>query len=129
MLPVPLQAQTTLIRRRFDQSVIELLGSGAILREVIAASQLLSDVWRVSADVWSVTSFTELSREARDVERWNRLHPTEARRRGYVVECLPGDAPIVAATDCVCLSQLDRELRRRSFSVAGDGRVWTQRQS
>jgi pyruvate dehydrogenase E1 component len=81
---------------------VRLLGSGAILREVIAASQLLADHWQVSADVWSVTSFTELARDARDVERWNRLHPGERSRKSYVAECLPGGAPVVAATDYVC---------------------------
>jgi pyruvate dehydrogenase E1 component len=81
---------------------VRLLGSGAILREVIAASQLLANDWNVSADVWSVTSFTELARDAREVERWNRLHPNERRRNSYVGECLAGDAPVVAATDYVC---------------------------
>jgi len=81
---------------------VRLLGSGAILREVVAASQLLADDWQVSADVWSVTSFTELAREARDAERWNRLHPADRRRESYVAECLTGDAPVVAATDYVC---------------------------
>ena len=81
---------------------VRLLGSGAILREVIAASQLLVDDWQVSADVWSVTSFTELARDARATERWNRLHPKDRRRNSYVAECLPGDVPVVAATDYVC---------------------------
>jgi pyruvate dehydrogenase E1 component len=81
---------------------VRLLGSGAILREVIAASQLLADDWQISADVWSVTSFTELARDAREVERWNRLHPSERSRRSYVGECLAGDTPVVAATDYVC---------------------------
>ncbi len=83
-------------------SAVRLLGSGAILREVIGASQLLADDWQISADVWSVTSFSELAREARDAERWNRLHPGEPRRTSYIAECLPGDAPVVAATDYVC---------------------------
>jgi pyruvate dehydrogenase E1 component len=81
---------------------VRLLGSGAILREVIAASQLLADDWQVSADVWSVTSFSELAREARDVGRWNRLHPKAHCRNSYVAECLAGDTPVVAATDYVC---------------------------
>jgi pyruvate dehydrogenase E1 component len=80
---------------------VRLLGSGAILREVIAASQLLADHWQVSADVWSVTSFSELARDGREVERWNRLHPREHRRNSYVAECLTGQAPVVAATDYV----------------------------
>jgi pyruvate dehydrogenase E1 component len=81
---------------------VRLLGSGAILREVIAAAKLLTSDWNVLADVWSVTSFTELAREARELERWNRLHPKEPRRNSYIAECLAGAAPVVAATDYVC---------------------------
>ena len=80
---------------------IRLLGSGAILREVIAAAELLLREWKVTAEVWSVTSFSELAREAREVERSNRLHPQAARNISYVAECLPGSTPIVAATDYV----------------------------
>lgn len=80
---------------------IRLLGSGAILREVIAAAQLLEQEWQVAAEVWSVTSFSELAREAREIQRWNRLHPTAQARTSYVARCLQGDIPIVAATDYV----------------------------
>ncbi len=79
---------------------VQLLGSGAILREVIAGAELLAADFGVTADVWSVTSFTELRRDGLEVERWNRLHPTERPRRAYVEECLTGRAgPYVAATD------------------------------
>jgi pyruvate dehydrogenase E1 component len=81
---------------------VRLLGSGAILREVTEAAQLLWRDWHVAAEVWSATSFSELAREAREVDRWNRLHPQAAARRSYVAECLRGDIPIVAATDYVC---------------------------
>src|SRR5665213_1029278 len=80
---------------------VRLLGSGAILREVMAASELLATDWQVSSDVWSVTSFSELAREARELERWNRLHPREGPRKSYVGECLAGAAPVIAATDYV----------------------------
>jgi pyruvate dehydrogenase E1 component len=80
---------------------LRLLGSGSILREVIFASELLTEDWRVSAEVWSVTSFAEVAREAREVERWNRLHPTSARKTSYLSQCLAGDAPVIAATDYV----------------------------
>ncbi|HEY5657643.1 MAG TPA: pyruvate dehydrogenase (acetyl-transferring), homodimeric type [Myxococcota bacterium] len=79
---------------------VELLGSGAILREVIAAADLLRDDFGVESSVWSVTSFNELRREGLDAERWNALHPTEAPRRCHVTEMLrdrPG--PVVAASD------------------------------
>jgi pyruvate dehydrogenase E1 component len=61
-----------------------LLGSGTILREVIAAADLLADDWGIASDIWSVPSFTELRRDAIDVERWNLLHPTEAPRQSHV---------------------------------------------
>jgi pyruvate dehydrogenase E1 component len=80
---------------------VRLLGSGAILREVIAAAQMLNQEWNITAEVWSVTSFTELAREAREIKRLNRLHPGESQRTAYVTACLAGDAPIVAATDYV----------------------------
>jgi pyruvate dehydrogenase E1 component len=80
---------------------VRLLGAGAILREVQAAARLLAEDWGVEAEVWSVTSFSELAREAREVERWNRLHPAEALRASHVQRCLEGDAPVVAATDYV----------------------------
>jgi pyruvate dehydrogenase E1 component len=80
---------------------VRLLGSGAILREVIAAADLLRDDWQVESEVWSVTSFSELARDARDAERWNRLHPAAPARTSHVAECLDGDAPIIAATDYV----------------------------
>ena len=80
---------------------VRLLGSGAILREVIEAQRLLADDWKVDAEVWSATSFSELERDAREVERWNRLHPGTAPRASHVAACLDGDAPVVAASDSV----------------------------
>jgi pyruvate dehydrogenase E1 component len=79
---------------------VQLLGSGTILREVIAAAELLEQDFKVAADVWSCPSFTELRREAMAAERWSLLHPTETPRRSYVEECLSGrDGPVIAATD------------------------------
>jgi pyruvate dehydrogenase E1 component len=80
---------------------IRLLGSGAILREVIAAAKLLQDEWDIASEVWSVTSFSELAREAREVQRWNRLHPTATTRTSFVADCLFGRTPVLAATDYV----------------------------
>ncbi len=79
---------------------VQLLGSGTILREVLAAADQLSDDWGVEADVWSVTSFTELRRDGIDVERYNMLHPLSKPRRAYVTECLEGHrGPVIASTD------------------------------
>ncbi len=80
----------------------QLLGSGAILKEVLEAQTILAERYHVAADVWSVTSWKELRREALATERWNLLHPADPARRPYVSECLasrPG--PIVAASDYV----------------------------
>jgi pyruvate dehydrogenase E1 component len=81
---------------------VRLLGSGTILREVLAGAELLSEDFGVDADVWSVTSFSELRRDGLDVERDNRLHPTRESRAPYVQQSLgQGDAPVIAATDYV----------------------------
>jgi pyruvate dehydrogenase E1 component len=82
------------------RQTIQLLGSGAILREVLSAADLLESDFDISSDVWSVTSFNELRREGLDAERWNRLHPEGEPRSNYVADCLDGDrGPIIAATD------------------------------
>jgi pyruvate dehydrogenase E1 component len=79
---------------------VQLLGSGAILREVLAAADLLKSDFEISSDVWSVTSFTELRREGLDAERWNRLHPEDEPRSIYVADCLDRErGPAIAATD------------------------------
>ena len=79
---------------------VQLLGSGTILREVIAAADLLASDFGVAADIWSCPSFTELRREGLDVERWNMLHPTEPPRKSHVETCLGGRAgPVIASTD------------------------------
>ncbi|MEM6405359.1 MAG: pyruvate dehydrogenase (acetyl-transferring), homodimeric type [Pseudomonadota bacterium] len=81
---------------------VQLLGSGTILREVIAAAELLEQDWQVSADVWSVTSFNELQRDGIDAERWNRLHPTETPKTSYVTQVLADTTgPVIAATDYI----------------------------
>ena len=80
---------------------VRLVGSGAILREVIAAATILATEWDVAAEIWSATSFSELAREAREVERFNRLHPTDQARWSHVQRCLAGSAPVIAATDYV----------------------------
>jgi pyruvate dehydrogenase E1 component len=79
---------------------VTLFGSGTILREVLAAAELLEQQYGIPADVYSVTSFSELRKQALDVERWNLLHPEEPPRKTYVQEALGGQTgPFVAATD------------------------------
>ena len=78
----------------------QLLGSGTILREVIAAAELLENDWGVSADIWSVTSFTELRRDGLDCDRHNMLHPTGKSKTPYVTSLLEKtEGPIIASTD------------------------------
>ncbi|MET0051758.1 MAG: pyruvate dehydrogenase (acetyl-transferring), homodimeric type [Candidatus Thiodiazotropha sp.] len=81
---------------------VQLMGSGTILREVIAAAELLEKDFKVSADIWSATSFNELRREGLEVERWNTLHPDAEPRVSYVTQCLTGrKGPVIAATDYI----------------------------
>jgi pyruvate dehydrogenase E1 component len=87
-----------------NKTRVQLLGSGSILREVLAAADLLASDWGIAADVWSVTSFTELRRDGLDCERWNLLHPDDSPRIPYVTEQLGAHTgPIVASTDYVKL--------------------------
>jgi pyruvate dehydrogenase E1 component len=86
--------------RRDRRPRVQLMGSGTILREVIAGADLLARDFNIVADIWSVPSFTELRREGLDVERWNMLHPTEPPRRSYVETCLAErEGPVIAASD------------------------------
>ncbi len=102
----------------------QLLGSGTILREVIAAAALLENDFDIPTDVWSVTSFNELRRDGLAVERWNQLHPGEKPRRCYVEECLaerPG--PYIAATDYMKIvpDQIQRWVPGTFVSLGTDG--------
>jgi pyruvate dehydrogenase E1 component len=102
----------------------QLLGSGAILREVLLAQEILESRYDVAADVWSVTSYQELYRDGHAAERWNRLHPGETPRVPYVTQCL-GDTEgvIVAASDYVKAlpDAIDRWMPRRLTSLGTDG--------
>jgi pyruvate dehydrogenase E1 component len=108
--PLPEGAEEGILRGMYllheapegDGPRVQLLGSGSILREVEAAAELLASDFSVAADVWSAPSFTELRRDGLEVERWNRLHPTEPQRRAYVEECLAGrKGPAIASTDYI----------------------------
>ena len=101
----------------------QLLGSGAILNEVIGAQKLL-EKYGVAADVWSVTSYQELYRDAHACERWNMLHPTETARVPYVSQCFKDtQGVIVAASDYlkVLPGSLDRWMPRRVRQLGTDG--------
>jgi pyruvate dehydrogenase E1 component len=102
----------------------QLFGSGAILPEVIKAQEILESKYNVGADVWSVTSYSELYREGNACERWNVLHPNDAPRVPYVAQCLK-DAPgvFVAASDYVKMlpESIDKWLPRPLVALGTDG--------
>jgi pyruvate dehydrogenase E1 component len=81
---------------------VQLLGSGTILREVIAAADMLAKEWGVEADIWGCPSFTELARDGYATQRWNLLNPTAKPKLSHVGTCLKDTSgPVVAATDYV----------------------------
>ena len=97
------------------------MGCGTILREVLAAADILESEYDVAADVWSVTSFTELARDGAATERWNRLHPEDAPRVTWVEQSLRNHAgPVIAATDYVrAFAEPIRAWVDRPYTVLG----------
>ncbi len=103
---------------------VQLLGSGPILNEALKAAQILAEKYSIAADVWSVTSYNELRREALKIERWNRLHPAEPARVPYVQQVLEGtEGPIIAASDYMKIvqEQIAPWLPGRFVSLGTDG--------
>jgi pyruvate dehydrogenase E1 component len=100
---------------------VQLLGSGVIVREALAAAELLASDFGVIADVWSVTSFTELRRDGIEVDRWNTLHPSAPPRRAYVSQCLEGQrGPVIASTDYMrAFADQIRQWVPRGYRVLG----------
>ena len=103
---------------------VQLFGSGPILNESLKAQAILSEKYGVAADVWSVTSYNELRRDALRVERWNRLHPAEEARQSYVMRAIEGaEGPVIAASDYMKIvpDQLAPWLAGRMVSLGTDG--------
>jgi pyruvate dehydrogenase E1 component len=103
---------------------VQLMGSGTILREVMAAAELLKNDWKVNADVWSVTSFNELRRNGMDTARWNLLHPQDAPRKSYLETLLEDrSGPVVASTDYmrVYADQVRDQVKRTYVTLGTDG--------
>jgi pyruvate dehydrogenase E1 component len=124
--PMPRGAEDGIIKgmylyQKADRPVVQLLGSGAILNEVIAAAELLKNDFDMLANVWSVTSFIELRREALDLQRKHLLSPEKKIKISYVQHCLQETTgPIIAATDSVrAYADLIRPFVSRSYTVLG----------
>jgi pyruvate dehydrogenase E1 component len=103
---------------------VQLLGSGTILREIIAASEILSKDYGIDSDIWSVTSFNELRKDGMETERWNLLNPSEKKKKSYIENCLDKrDGPIIASSDYVrSFSDQIRPYTQKSFySLGTDG--------
>jgi pyruvate dehydrogenase E1 component len=106
------------------KAVAQLFGSGPILTEVLRAQTILAEKYGVATDVWSVTSYNELRREALGVERWNRLHPAKAEKTPYIVSAVGRTkGPIIAASDYMKAvpDQLAPWLTTRLVSLGTDG--------
>ena len=109
---------------KFKKTQIQLLGSGAILREMLKAAEILQNEYKIDSNVWSVTSFSELRKDAIEVERYNLLNPTKKSRKSYVEECLSQtEGPIVSASDYVRLNsdQIRPFVRKSFYSFGTDG--------
>ena len=103
---------------------VQLLGSGTIFNEVIAAAELLKNDWGVEADLWGCPSFNELTRDGQHCERWNLLHPMEAPKKSHVETCLEGsEGPVIAATDYMKLfaEQIRPFVKRTYVTLGTDG--------
>lgn len=101
-----------------------LFGSGPMVNEAVKAQQILAEQYKINVDVWSVTSYNELRREALRVERWNRLHPDQAEKVPYIVQALKGnDGPIIASSDFMKImpDQLSPWLGNRLVALGTDG--------
>lgn len=107
--------------KKSSRKVVQLLGSGTILREVIEAAAILKADFDVDADVWSATSFNELRRDGLITSRWNMLHPEETPKQSFVEECLEGTkGPVVASTDYMkSYADQIREFISGTYTVLG----------
>jgi pyruvate dehydrogenase E1 component len=105
-------------------AVAQLFGSGPILNEALRAQEILTEKYSVQTDVWSVTSYNELRREALEIERWNRLHPAEPEKTPHIALALKNtNGPIVAASDYMKAvpDQLAPWLADRLVTLGTDG--------
>ena len=108
----------------YKKNKIQLLGSGAILREMISAAEILQKDYQIDSEVWSVTSFNELRRDGLETERYNLLNPGEHKKISYVEKCLgKKDGPILAASDYMRMNsdQIRPYTSKSFYSLGTDG--------
>ncbi len=109
---------------KYKKTKIQLLGSGTILREMIAAAEILQKDYQIDSNVWSVTSFNELRKEALEVERYNLLHPDSKPKKTYIEKCLSlTEGPVIAASDYIRLNsdQIRPFISKGFYSFGTDG--------
>ena len=109
---------------KFKKIKIQLLGSGAILREMILAAEILQKEYEVDSNVWSVTSFNELRKDGMETERYNLLNPSNKKKKSFVEECLDSsEGPIIAASDYIRLNsdQIRPYVSKSFYSLGTDG--------
>ncbi len=109
---------------KYKKTKIQLLGSGTILREMIAAAEILQKDYKIDSNVWSVTSFNELRKEAIEVERYNLLNPDKKPKQNYIEECLSTtEGPVLSASDYMRLNsdQIRPFVRKSFYSFGTDG--------
>jgi pyruvate dehydrogenase E1 component len=134
MLPMPAGVEEGILKGAYklkpapgedgNRPHLHLLGSGSLLRSALRAQEILAEKYGVAADVWSVTSYKELRRDALEADRWNLLHPDQESRKPYVVQIFEGDdQPLVAVSDYMKLvpDQIARWLPGRLLSLGTDG--------
>ena len=109
---------------KYKKKKIQLLGSGTILREMISAAEILQNQYQIDSNVWSVTSFSELRKEALEIERYNLLHPDSKPKKAFVEKCLSAtEGPVVAASDYIRLyaDQIRPFISKGFYSFGTDG--------
>ena len=109
---------------KYKKTKIQLLGSGAILREMMAAAEILQNEYQIDSEIWSVTSFNELRRDGLEVERYNLLNPTGEKKVAYLEKCLgKTEGPILAASDYMRMNadQIRPYISKSFYSLGTDG--------
>jgi pyruvate dehydrogenase E1 component len=108
----------------YKKTKIQLLGSGTILREMLAAAEILQNDYQIDSDIWSVTSFNELRKDGMETERYNLLNPDKEQKISYVEQCLAKtEGPVLAASDYMRMNsdQIRPYIKKNFYSLGTDG--------